>query len=69
MWSWASPSPHGLIEMVFALPMIVVGLFVMGLAFIVAWRGSNWLVRSAGIVLVLTPLWVLAWLFLPFSLR
>ena len=65
VWAWASPSPHGIIELLIALPVIAAGVAVMGLALLASWRQSAWPLRVAGILLASAPVWVLLWFVLP----
>lgn len=49
---WASPSPHGYIELFFGVPLIGTGGILGGATVLLNWTRINWPVRVVGIVVL-----------------
>jgi hypothetical protein len=62
LFAWASPSPHGYIELLIAVPIMGAGVGVMALAVLISSRRLPRSARILGWLLLLTSLISLAWI-------
>lgn len=65
MYRFFAPSPHGLLELVFALPLACLGVGALGGAFVVdaspTFRAARFFVGYALIAVAVTPVVYVAW--------
>ena len=68
LYSYFSPSPHGYLEVVFALPVFCLGLAFTGAAFLTRpggrFRPARLLVGWALVLLAVSPILFFVWIFL-----
>lgn len=67
LFRWFSPSPHGYLELFFAIPLIALGFLVVGVGLAIGWSTIGWALKAvAGLLILagLVPLALVAYLFL-----
>jgi hypothetical protein len=64
-YRWFSPSPHGYLELFYAVPLMALGLLIMGLGLASGWRTIGWALKAVAVLLVvggLGPLGLIVYL-------
>jgi len=51
-----SPSPHGYLELFYAIPLIAFGMLVMGMGLASGWRTIGWGLKAVAVLLILASL-------------
>lgn len=67
LYRWFSPSPHGYLELFFAIPLVALGLLVVGAGLAIGWSTIGWALKAiAGLLILagLVPLALVAYFFL-----
>jgi hypothetical protein len=60
----ATPSPHGYIEIIFAIPAICFGLLIVAVSLLLGYKYINWPLKVLAVILLLVALYPILVLFL-----
>lgn len=67
VFGWASPSPHGFIELFLAVPLMALGLLIAGIGLVISWHIIGGALRTIAVLLICAGLSPLGFLLLLLS--